>query len=192
MITFTPKGESIYAQGSKPTGIGKIVATARKSISYKTENYDFALAGRGLLYIPAYPGCRSLRSIAPGWSQTLLRRVGLGFQPVVINVACAFGATSFLRADSSLLQADLSLLRADSSLLQADLSLLRADSSLTARGTVSLPPEGRHVYRPRDGMFTARWAVSNESAGKSDGDKGKSDGEAGKSDGDKGKNVAVR
>ena len=54
-----------------------------------------------------------------------------------------------------------------------------------ARGTVSLPPEGRHVYRPRDGMFTARGAVSNESAGKSDGDKGKSDG-------DKGKNVAVR
>ena len=76
---------------------------------------------------------------------------------------------------------------------------VRADSSLTARGTVSLPPEGRHVYRPRDGMFTARGAVSNESAGKSDGeagksdgDKGKSDGEAGKSDGDKGKNVAVR
>ena len=154
---FTPKSESIYAQGRKPTGIGKIVATARKSISYQAENYAFALAGRGLLYIPAYPGCRSLRSLAPGWSQTLLRRVGLGFQPVVINVACAFGATSFLRADSS----------------------------LTARGTVSLPPEGRHVYRPRDGMFTARGAVSNESAGKSDG-------EAGKSDGDKGKNVAVR
>ena len=47
-------------------------------------------------------------------------------------------------------------------------------------------------------MFTARGAVSNESAGKSDGeagksdgDKGKSDGEAGKSDGDKGKNVAA-
>ena len=179
-------------------GIGKIVATARKSISYQAENYAFALAGRGLLYIPAYPGCRSLRSLAPGWSQNLLRRVGLGFQPVVINVACSFGATSFLRADSSLLQADLSLLRADSSLLQADLSLLRADSSLlqadlsllradssllqadlsllradsslTARGTVSLPPEGRHVYRPRDGMFTARGAVSNESAGKSDED----------------------
>ena len=138
------------------TKLQKNVATARKSISYKTENYAFALAGRGLLYIPAYPGCRSLRSLAPGWSQTLLRRVGLGFQPVVINVACAFGATSFLRAASSHLQADLSLLRADSSLLQADLSLLRADSSLTARGTVSLPPEGRHVYRPRDGRFTAR------------------------------------
>ena len=185
MKAFTPKGESIYAQGRKPTGIGKIVATARKSISYQAENYAFALAGRGLLYIPAYPGCRSLRSLAPGWSQTLLRRVGLGFQPVVINVACAFGATSFLRAASSH--------------LQADSSLLHADSSLTARGTVSLPPEGRHVYRPRDGMFTARGAVSNESAGKSDGeagksdgDKGKSDGEAGKSDGDKGKNVAVR
>ena len=148
---FTPKGESIYAKGRKPTGIGKIVATARKSISYKTENYAFALAGRGLLYIPAYPGCRSLRSLAPGWSQNLLRRVGLGFQPVVINVACAFGATSFLRAASSHLQADSSLLHADSSLLQADLSLLRADSSLTARGTVSLPPEGRHVYRPRGG-----------------------------------------
>ena len=69
---------------------------------------------------------------------------------------------------------------------------VRADLSLTARGTVSLPPEGRHVYRPRDGMFTARGAVSNESAGKSDGEAGKSDGEAGKSDGDKGKNVAVR
>ena len=41
-------------------------------------------------------------------------------------------------------------------------------SSLTARGTVSLPPEGRHVYRPWGGMFTARGAVSNESAGKSD------------------------
>ena len=166
MKTFTPKGESIYAQGRKPTGIGKIVATARKSISYQTENYAFALAGRGLLYIPAYPGCRSLRSLDPGWSQTLLRRVGLGFQPVVINVACAFGATSFLRAVSSLLQAESSLLRADS-------SLLRADSSLTARGTVSLPPEGRQVYRPRDGMFTARGAVSNESAGKSDGEAGK-------------------
>ena len=178
MKAFAPKGENIYAQGSKPTGIGKIVATARKSISYQTENYAFALAGRGLLYIPAYPGCRSLRSLAPGWSQTLLRRVGLGFQPVVINVACAFGATSFLRAASSH--------------LQADSSLLRADSSLTARGTVSLPPEGRHVYRPRDGMFTARGAVSNESAGKSDGEAGKSDGEAGKSDGDKEKNVAVR
>ena len=25
-----------------------------------------------------------------------------------------------------------------------------------------LPPEGRHVYRPRDGKFTARGAVSNE------------------------------
>ena len=168
---FTPKGESIYAQGRKPTGIGKIVATARKSISYQAENYAFALAGRGLLYIPAYPGCRSLRSLAPGWSQTLLRRVGLGFQPVVINVACAFGATSFLRAASSH--------------LQADLSLLRADSLLTARRAACLPSEGRHVYRPRDGMFTARGAVSNESAGKSDG-------EAGKSDGDKEKNVAVR
>ena len=33
MKTFAPKGESIYAQGSKPTGIGKIVATARKSIT---------------------------------------------------------------------------------------------------------------------------------------------------------------
>ena len=37
-----------------------------------------------------------------------------------------------------------------------------------------LPPEGRHVYRPRDGMFTARGAVSNESAGKSDEALGKS------------------
>ena len=144
--TFTPKGESIYAKGRKPTGIGKIVATARKSISYKTENYAFALAGRGLLYIPAYPGCRSLRSLDPGWSQTLLRRVGLGFQPVVINVACAFGATSFLRAASSHLQADSSLLHADSSLLQAVSLLLQAvslllqaDSLLTARRVVSLP-----------------------------------------------------
>ena len=58
--------------------------------------------------------------------------------------------------------------------------------------TCYLPPEGRHVYRPRDGMFTARGAVSNESAGKSDGEAGKSDGDKGKSDGDKGKNVAVR
>ena len=60
-----------------------------------------------------------------------------------------------------ILRADLSLLRADLSLLRADLSLLRADLSLTARGTVSLPPVGRQVYRPRDGMFTARRAVSN-------------------------------
>ena len=61
-----------------------------------------------------------------------------------------------------------------SSFLRADLSLLRADLSLTARGTACLPPEGRHVYRPRDGMFTARGAVSNESAGKSDEALGKS------------------
>ena len=33
-----------------------------------------------------------------------------------------------------------------------------------------LPPEGRHVYRPRDGKFTARGAVSNEFTGKSDED----------------------
>ena len=148
MKTFTPKGESIYAQGRKPTGIGKIVATARKSISYQTENYAFALAGRGLLYIPAYPGCRSLRSLAPGWSQTLLRRVGLGFQPVVINVACAFGATSSLRADSSLLQADLSLLQAAASRF---VTYRPRDGRFTARGTACLPPEGRHVYRPRGG-----------------------------------------
>ena len=59
------------------------------------------------------------------------------------------------------------------------------DGKFTARGAACLPPEGRHVYRPWDGMFTARGAVSNESAGKRDG-------EAGKSDGDKGKYVAVR
>ena len=53
-------------------------------------------------------------------------------------------------------------------------------------GSCVFPAARRFVtYRPRDGMFTARGAVSNESAGKSDG-------EAGKSDGDKGKNVAVR
>ena len=43
-----------------------------------------------------------------------------------------------------------------------DPSLLRADSLLTARGTACLPPEGRYVYRPWDGKFTARGAVSNE------------------------------
>ena len=37
-----------------------------------------------------------------------------------------------------------------------------------------IPPEGRHVYRPWDGKFTARGAVSNESAGKSDEALGKS------------------
>ena len=42
----------------------------------------------------AYPGCRSLRSLALGWSQTLLCRVWLGFQPVIINVVCAFGAAA--------------------------------------------------------------------------------------------------
>ena len=39
----------------------------------------------------------------------------------------------------------------DPSLVPADSSLLRADLLLTARGTASLPPEGRHVYRPRGG-----------------------------------------
>ena len=42
----------------------------------------------------AYPGCRSLRSLALGWSQTLLCRVWLGFQPVIINMNCAFGAAA--------------------------------------------------------------------------------------------------
>ena len=82
-------------------------------------------------------------------------------------------ASSLLQADlslfpavSSLLQADPSLFSAASSLLQADLLLLRAhlvtsacrfvtyrprDGKFTARGTVSLPPEGRQVYRPRGG-----------------------------------------
>ena len=46
------------------------------------------------------------------------------------------------------------------SFLRADLSLLRADLLLTARGTACLPPEGRQVYRPWDGKFTARGAVS--------------------------------
>ena len=50
----------------------------------------------------------------------------------------------------------------DPSLFPADSTLLRADLLLTARGTASLPPEGRQVYRPRDGKFTARGAVSNE------------------------------
>ena len=68
-----------------------------------------------------------------------------------------------------------SLLLAASSLLPAAPSLLRADSSLTARGTAGLPPEERQIYRPWDGEFTARGAVSNKSAGKSNGDKGKSD-----------------
>ena len=72
------------------------------------------------------------------------------------------------RGVASLPRAAPSLLRAVSSILQADLLLLRADSLLTARGTASLPPEGRHVYRPRDGKFTARGAVSNKSAGKCD------------------------
>ena len=34
------------------------------------------------------------------------------------------------------------------------------DGKFTARGTASLPPEGRQVYRPRDGKFTARGTVS--------------------------------
>ena len=55
------------------------------------------------------------------------------------------------------------------SFLRAVPSLLRADLLLTARGTASLPPEGRQVYRPWDGKFTARGAVSNEPKGKSDG-----------------------
>ncbi|MDD6775645.1 MAG: hypothetical protein PUD98_08585 [Bacteroidales bacterium] len=68
-----------------------------------------------------------------------------------------------------------SLHLAASSLHLAASSLLRADSPLTARGTAGLPPVGRQVYRPWDGKFTARGAVSNKSAGKSNGDKGKSD-----------------
>ena len=56
------------------------------------------------------------------------------------------------------------------SFLRAVPSLLRADLLLTARGTACLPPEGRHVYRPWDGKFTARGAVSNEPKEKSDGD----------------------
>ena len=56
------------------------------------------------------------------------------------------------------------------SFLRAVPSLLRADLLLTARGTAYLPPEGRHVYRPWDGKFTARGAVSNEPKEKSDGD----------------------
>ena len=84
-----------------------------------------------------------------------------------------------------------SLLSKVSLLLRADLLFLPADLLLTARGTVSLPPEGRQVYRPRDGRFTARGAVSDESAGKSDGDKGKRDEVKGKRDEAKGKNVDV-
>ena len=49
-------------------------------------------------------------------------------------------------------------------------SFLRADLLLTARGTACLPPEERQVYRPWDGKFTARGAVSNEPKEKSDGD----------------------
>ena len=49
-------------------------------------------------------------------------------------------------------------------------AFLRADLLLTARGTACLPPEGRQVYRPWDGKFTARGAVSNEPKEKSDGD----------------------
>ena len=55
------------------------------------------------------------------------------------------------------------------SFLRAVASLLRAGLLLTARGTACLPPEGRQVYRPWDGKFTARGAVSNEPKGKSDG-----------------------
>ena len=40
----------------------------------------FALTGRGALR-PPYPGCRSLRSLAPGYKQTRLRRVWDDFQP---------------------------------------------------------------------------------------------------------------
>ncbi|MGM9693850.1 MAG: hypothetical protein ACI3YC_02435, partial [Alloprevotella sp.] len=65
-------------------------------------------------------------------------------------------------------------------LFAGDLSLLRADSSLTAQWTVMLPPDGRHVYRPTDGMFTARRAVSNDSLEKSDGVQEKSIATAGK------------
>ena len=42
----------------------------------------------------AYPGCHSLRSLALGWLQTLLCRVWLGFQPVIINMNCSFGAAA--------------------------------------------------------------------------------------------------
>ena len=72
------------------------------------------------------------------------------------NITFADGVASFLRAVPSL--------------LRAVPSLLRADLLLTARGTACLPPEGRQVYRPRDGKFTARGAVSNEPKEKSDGD----------------------
>ena len=65
------------------------------------------------------------------------------------NITFADGVASFLRAVPSLLQADL---------------------LLTARGTACLPPVGRQVYRPWDGKFTARGAVSNEPKEKSDGD----------------------
>ena len=72
------------------------------------------------------------------------------------NITFADGVASFLRAVPSL--------------LRAVPSLLRADLLLTARGTACLPPEGRQVYRPWDGKFTARGAVSNEPKEKSDGD----------------------
>ena len=55
-----------------------------------------------------------------------------------------------------------SVVRGRPSLLSKVSSLLRADLLLTARGTAYLPPEGRHVYRPWDGKFTARGAVSDE------------------------------
>ena len=141
---FAPKGENICAQGSKPTGIGKIVATARKSISYQTENYAFALAGRGLLYIPAYRGvvrCAHLPGlVAKPPSSGLIGLSARSHQRSVRLRRDVVPARRFVTSASRLVTP-----------ARRFVTYRPRDGKFTARGTAGLPPEGRHVYRPRGG-----------------------------------------
>ena len=81
----------------------------------------------------AYPGCHSLRSLALGWLQTLLCRVWLGFQPVIINMNCSFGAAApasiFAGVQPSRLSSSLRLFLPPSLPLLVSSSLCLFDSS---------------------------------------------------------------
>ena len=158
MKAFAPKGENIYAQGSKPTGIGKIVATARKSISYQTENYAFALAGRGLLYIPAYRGvvrCAHLPGlVAKPPSSGLIGLSARSHQRSVRLRRDVVPARRFVTPASRLVTPARRFVTPTSRLVtpaRRFVTYRPRDGKFTARGTACLPPEGRHVYRPRGG-----------------------------------------